>query len=220
MTTPAYQAPARFFTLPDGTPSTIQMKPGPDGQAVPVAVTTPQQYAEWQQIQAAAPPSPSQADAKLMASMARPLFQADAEADAMLTDLQLQAAMADGTAHTEELAPPKTPAENADRTAAAAALAASLDFALVWVPVTDAFGNPPHLELRQGDNPYAVGDLTSIERMLDSLARERALRNAKIRLWQDNRDRIERERQQAIYDLPESRLARLEARLAAAGIEV
>jgi hypothetical protein len=210
--------PAQFFRMPDGSQSHIQVNPE-NGR--PLEVKTPEQFTEWDQIQAAAPPSASQADAKLMASLARPLFNAsDPDADAMLTDLQLQAAMADGTAHTEELAPPKTPAENADRTAAAVALAASLDFTLVYVPVTDAFGNPPHMELRQGNNPYAVGDLTSIERMLHGMSRERAQRDAKIRLWQDNRARIDRERAEAIANLPENRLARLEAKLAAAGIEV
>lgn len=219
MTTP--NVPARFFLKPGPldaqgkptapVPSTIQI--GPNGR--PVEVKTPEQFAEWQAIQDAAPPSSTQAAAQMMARMAGPLFSPDAEREitgpSVVKDLRIQAAMAEGTAYTEEIGPPKDDAEGRARMDAAVKLAAALDFSLVWVPVTDALGAPPHLELRQGDNPYARGDLVSIERMLHIEARERELRNAQVAAFHAHQARIERDKQAAIYNLPENRIARLEA---------
>ena len=224
MTTP-YQAPAeaQFFLLPDGTKSSVQMKVGADGQPVPVAVKTPHQLAEWHAILAAERPSAGQADAALMKSLARPLASAEAEHDATAPGwLDKQRLEAEASAGVVETPAPKTREEWQQRTEAAARLAASLGLQLVWVPVTDVFGNPPHLELRQPGNPFGLqaGDLTSLEVSLHGVARERAKRDAQIAAWDADRERKRRETAEAVAATPAARLARLEAALSAQGIDV
>lgn len=225
MTTPAYVAPqpARFYLMPDGSQSSIQMTVGADGQPVPLAVRTPEQVQQWDAIQAAMPPGPSEADAKLMKSLARPLFNADAEHDPTAPGwLDNTRAAAEAEAGIVETTAPKTQAEWQQRADDAARLAQQLGLQLVLVPYDPVMGVPKHLELRQPGNPFGAqaGELTSLEVSLRNLARERQKRDSQIALWNADRERKQRETAEAIAASPAARLARLEAKLTAAGIDV
>jgi hypothetical protein len=221
--TGAYQAPppVRFYQLPDGTDSKVQV--GADGR--PVEVKTPEQFQQWQQIQAAAPPSPSQADAQMAVKMAKPLSGAGAEAGnasgtSLLRDLRSVAAAMDAVEVTTALSAPRSQADHDQRANAAAQLAASLGLAVVMVRDDEVMKVPAHLELRQAGNPYMAGDLVTIETVLRNMARERAKRDQQLADWNAHRVRLARERAEAIAALPENRLSRLEARIAAAGIDL
>jgi hypothetical protein len=218
-----YQAEAQFFLMPDGSKSSVQMKVGADGQPVPVAVKSAQQLADWDAIQAAKPPSPSEFDAHQMAFLARPLVSADAAHDASAPGwLDTEWAKADAEAGVVETPAPKTPAEWQQRADAAATLAASLGLQLVLVRDDPVMGVPEHLELRQPGNPFGAqaGDLTSLEVSLRNLARERAKRDEQIRQWREHTERQQRETAERIAATPAARLARLEAALAAQGISI
>lgn len=221
-----YPVPARFYRLPDGSQSTIQMIVGADGEPRPLAVSTPQQLAEWSAIQDARPLTMTERETKVNAAAARPLFGDQAEADAadggnLLADVRAAAEAQAAVSAVNELDAPQTQAEHDQRAGAAAQLAASLGYRLVYVPVTDGLGNPPHLEVRDGiGTPAMMGDLITIEKALADLARERRQRDAKIAAFNAHRQRLAAEQAERIANLPENRLARLEAKLAAAGIEV
>jgi hypothetical protein len=225
MTMP-YQAPAEavFFMMPDGSKSSIQMKVGPDGQPVPLAVRTPQQLADWDAIQAARPPSPSEADAKLMKSGVKPLFDADAQTDDVTGANMLKDARfaAEATAGVVETIEPKSKAEWQARADALAKLAASLGLSLVLVRDDPLMGVPEHLEIRTPGSPfgYQAGKLTSLETSLSLLARERAQRDEQIRLFHAYQEQQRRETAERIANQPHNKLARLEAALLAQGISV
>lgn len=218
MTTP--NVPARFFPLPDGTKSDIQVKAVSDAVGgvtfVPLEISTPEQAAQWAQIQDALPLSMTQSDAQRMARMAKPIGGAASETDTVtganiVKELRNQAAVQAAT-EAEEIQP-RTPAEWRQRADAAAKVAASLGLQLVYIPVEDALGNPPHLEVRVPGVPHGMqpGDLVSTEKYLAALARERALTEQKLKLHREYLAQIERERQEAIYNSPENRMSRLEA---------
>ena len=234
MTTP-YQAaaPARFFTLPDGTQSHLQVKVVPDATGetftvAPAEVVTLQQLAEWEQIQAAAPLTRTEALTRQLAASAKPLFKADAEADdvtgaQLLDDARFAAEAQAATSAVTEVSAAPVPVGSVQwqqRADAAARAAASLGLLLTWVrdAPTGKSAVPAHFEI------WPVGewarDIVAAEQRLTAMARDRAKRDEQIQRWADNRARIERERQEAIANLPENRIARLEAKLAAAGIAV
>jgi len=217
MTTPVA---AKFFTLPDGTQSSVQINPATGG---PLEVKTPKQFADWDAIQDSLPPSPSQADARLAASMARPVRDAASETDTLgagrewITERRFAA---EAEASTAPLPAPRTKAEHDQRAGAAAQLAESLGLALVWVRDDPAMKVPAHLELRQGGMPYMAGDLTALESALHAMARERARRDEVIGAWEAEQQRKRRETAEAIAATPAARLARLEAALADRGIDL
>lgn len=224
MTTP-YQAPqpVRFFLLPDGKPSTIQMKVGADGQPAPVAVQTPQQLAEWDQIQAARPLGNAELDAATMKSLVRPLFDAKADHDVGAPDrLDKRRFEAKATGATRETPAPRTKQEWQQRADDAAKLAASLGLQLVLVRDDPVMGVPRHLELRQPGNPfgYQGGDLTSLEVSLRNLAEERAKREQQIAAFHANQQQRAREAAERIAAQPEHQIAVLKAKLAEQGITV
>jgi hypothetical protein len=215
---------AVFYTLPSGAKSSVQMVVGSDGQPRPLAVKTPEQLADWSQIQGARPLSASEAAAQMMAKQARPLFNADAEADKvtgvnMLRDAR---AAAEATAGVVETTEPKTKAEWQARADALAKLAASLGLVLVLVRHDPLMGVPEHLEIRTPGSPfgYQAGELTSLETSLSLLARERAQREAQIAAFHAHQEQQRRETAERIAAQPANRLARLEAALAAQGITV
>lgn len=213
-----FRAPvaAKFFPLPDGTPSSIQVDLA---TGRPVSVATPQQLADWNRIQEAMPPGPAEADVRLAKSMVRPLVKENADDDTGVLGALRLAAEAEAATVTVEA--PRTQAEHDARANAAAALAASLGFALVWVRPDDVMKVPSHLEVRdQIGTPCMAGDLATLEKALSDLARERARRDAVIRQHAAYRARLAAERAEAIANRPENRLAALERKLAAAGIEV
>jgi hypothetical protein len=77
---------------------------------------------------------------------------------------------------------------------------------------------PAHLELR--GRLQVPGDLVTIETVLRDESRKRARDAAKIALWREHRERLARETAEAVANLPENRLRRLEAALAERGITV
>lgn len=219
--------PARFFQLPDGRPSSVQVKVVADATGgvtlVPLAITTPQQAAEWDQIQAAAPLTATERLTQLNAAAARPVTPAEAEADATfggsLLD-GLRAAAAAESATVPAAPPPRSQAEHDQRATALAAVAARLDLQLVMVRDDPVMKVPAHLEVRQSGYTYAAGDLPALEVMLHGMARERARRDEQIALWEAHRAQQAAEQAERIANLPANRLARLEAALAAQGITV
>lgn len=213
-----YRAPvaAKFFPLPDGTPSSVQVDLA---TGRPVSVSTPQQLSDWNRIQEAMPPGPAEADVRLAKSMIRPLGRENAGDDtAVLGALRLAA---EAEAATVTVEAPRTQAEHDARANTAAQLAARLGYRLVWVRPDDVMKVPAHLEVRdQIGTPVMAGDLVTLEKALSDLARERARRDAVIRQHEAYRARLAAERAEAIANLPENRLAALERKLTEAGIEV
>ncbi len=236
---------ARFFVMPvrtddgkafvtndDGTlkmvPSSVQMIPGPDGSPRPLAVKTPQQLKEWAAIQEVAPLSSTAHEAQINARYRATALEAsggDSDTGRFLAQARAEAEASVSAGITNPVNPetgepyPVNRDNWQQRADAAAALAATLDLTLVWVAVTDGLGNPPHFELRQPTgNALYMGHLVTIEKQLHAAARERAVRDAQLRLHAEHMARVEAKRQQDIANLPENRLARLEAALAARGI--
>lgn len=222
---PVKQADGTFAKNPDGTLKRVQSSVQMDASGNPVAVATAEQFADWDKIQAARPLTMTEHETKLNAAAARPVTPATAEPDAAtvggkrLNDDRAKASLLAGTFTDLDLAPPPVgPAEYEQRANAAAQLAASLGLSLVMVPAAN--GALAHLELRQSGNPYAAGDLVTLERQLSVLARERAENDRQIQLWRAHREQLAAEQAERIANLPENRLARLEAALAAQGITV
>lgn len=213
--------PARFYSLPDGTPSSVQMVVGADGQPRPLEVKSPQQLEQWDKIQAARPLTSVEQQTRLNASLARPIADPKSATDTLgagrdwLAQRRFEAE-AEAATEATALAAPRSKAEEQERGNAAAQLAAKLGCQLVYVPVTDALGNPPHMELR----PAGIwGDLVTIEKALAAMARERDRRDRQIADYEAYRERQRAEAAERIADLPENRLARLEAALAERGID-
>lgn len=226
--------PARFYLMPvkhsDGTVtwehSSVQMTVGPDGEPRPLEVKTPQQLADWNAIQDARPLTATEHETKVNAAAARPLFRADAEADAsdgsnLLDGARFAAEAEAGVIVVSEDSPPRTRVEHDERAAVAAQLAARLGYVLTWVRDDLVTKVPAHLELRNSlGTPFMAGDLVTLETALRGMARERAQRDARIAQWEAHRAQLAAEQAERIANLPENRLARLEAKLAEAGIQV
>lgn len=208
--------PARFFAMPDGTPSHVQLVVGPDGEPRPLEVKTPEQLAEWTAIQDAMPPGRTVLDARRAAASARPLFR-DGEVEG-LAEARVAQRLAEAVEVVEETSRgPATGSEWQERANRASQLAARLGLRLTWV-VEGQSGRstiPAHFEL-SGSGEW--GNLEQMERILAEKWREKARVDTQAQLVRERMERIEAERAQAIYNSPVNRLARLERRLAELGV--
>lgn len=115
--------------------------------------------------------------------------------------------------------PPRTEAERDERVSAAAQLAAALGMELVMVRDDPVMKVPSHLEVRQFGFCYAAGPLEVIESRLAIDARQRAARDRAVALVEAQAAQRARAQAEAVASSPAARLARLEAKLTAAGID-
>lgn len=153
------------------------------------------------------------------------------DTDRFLSDLHTIGDLAKATVHVAD--PPQTPAERDTRVIAARQLAASLGYDLRTVPklsgeqVFDVLTGKPSgyaseifTLMDAFGRCFPVGPLQAIESELTVKARERAARErAEAKAAERNAERA-RIQAQALANSPAARLARLEAKLAAAGLPV